>query len=287
MGENLLFPVKVLNLTDGFKPFNLLEIDYNCFKFPGGELQFILKDILSSDIRVLITSRLNSSDDLIKLSLASDALKRHGIKYVNAFLPYFPYARQDRVANYGEAFSLKVITDFINRIGFNTVQVFDPHSDVVVSLLDNVSVITNLPLVKYVLRNFDFSKIRLVAPDAGSHKKIYKLAMNLRYKHDIISASKIRNTETGEITNTAIDAVQLDPELSYFVIDDICDGGRTFVNLAEELKNKGAEDLYLIVSHGIFSNGYTELYKYYNGIFSSDSISSDNSKIHIPFSQFL
>ena len=60
------------------------------------------------------------------------------------------------------------------------------------------------------------------------------------------------------------------------IVDDICDGGRTFIGLAEELKKKNAGDLYLFVTHGIFSQGFSELKKHFKKIFSTNSFNDFN-----------
>ena len=55
------------------------------------------------------------------------------------------------------------------------------------------------------------------------------------------------------------------------IVDDICDGRRTFIGIAQELKKKNAGDIYLCVTHGIFSYGFDELKKYFKKIYCTDS----------------
>jgi len=59
-------------------------------------------------------------------------------------------------------------------------------------------------------------------------------------------------------------------------VDDICDGGGTFIGLAKALKQKNAGNLYLAVSHGIFSKGFNELNKHFTKIFTTDSFKTIN-----------
>jgi ribose-phosphate pyrophosphokinase len=63
------------------------------------------------------------------------------------------------------------------------------------------------------------------------------------------------------------------------IVDDICDGGRTFIGIAQELKMKNAGDIYLCVSHGIFSHGFDELRKYFKKIFTTNSFKDINDEI--------
>ena len=120
----------------------------------------------------------------------------------------------------------------------------------------------------------------LVSPDAGASHKIYKLAEQIGYKGDIITCSKERDNK-GKLTKTVvpISPHYLDSLKDHIIIDDICDGGTTFINIAKTLKKRYAsmnnEDmkgkLYLIVTHGIFSKGFEELSQYFDGIYCTNS----------------
>jgi ribose-phosphate pyrophosphokinase len=92
----------------------------------------------------------------------------------------------------------------------------------------------------------------LVAPDAGALKKTMELSRlaGMPYIH----ADKKRNPENGEITGTAVHSSALGNQ-DVLIVDDICDGGRTFVELAKELKTLTTGKIYLYVTHGIFSKG--------------------------------
>jgi ribose-phosphate pyrophosphokinase len=174
--------MKVLNLSTGFQPFDssLEEIESKSFLFSGGEVHIKLQD---SAEEVLVSARLNDSNEVMKLLLAVDALRRNGSKTISAFIPYLPYARQDRVMVGGEPLSIKVMCNLINSCNFEKVYVFDVHSEVSLALLDNCELISNYSLAKQVLsKHTDYL---LVSPDAGALKKIYKLAEALTYHNDI------------------------------------------------------------------------------------------------------
>jgi len=102
------------------------------FTFSGGELQVQIPDLpncFAGDITVL--ARLQSSDALVRLLLATEILYRaHRSAWRRLVVPYFPYARQDRVMQPGEVFSLKVAARIINALTFDEVVVCDSHSDV-------------------------------------------------------------------------------------------------------------------------------------------------------------
>lgn len=267
--------MKVLNLSTGFKPFNssLEEIDAKSFLFSGGEVHIKLQGKAEE---VMISARLNNSDDVMKLLLAVDALRRNGSKNISVLIPYLPYARQDRVMVGGEPLSIKVMCNLINSCGFDKVYIFDVHSEVSLALLDNCELITNSSLAKKVLHNH--SDYLLVSPDAGALKKIYKLAEALQYTSDIVLCNKVRDVSNGKIKQITVDQDDLDGK-ACFIIDDICDGGATFIGVAKELKKRNAGKVSLIVSHGIMSHGETELAEWIDHIYTTDSIKDSESTL--------
>lgn len=267
--------MKVLNLSTGFKPFNssLEEIDAKSFLFSGGEVHIKLQGKAEE---VMISARLNDSDDVMKLLLAVDALRRNGSKNISVLIPYLPYARQDRVMVGGEPLSIKVMCNLINSCGFDKVYIFDVHSEVSLALLDNCELITNSSLAKQVLH--DQTDYLLVSPDAGALKKIYKLAEALQYTSDIVLCNKVRDVSNGKIKQITVDQDDLEGK-DCFIIDDICDGGATFIGVAKELKKRKAGKVSLIVSHGIMSHGETELAEWIDHIYTTDSIKDSESTL--------
>ena len=188
----------------------------------------------------------SGDQSLFKLAMIVDALKRQGYVDLSLVIPYFPGARQDRVCNSGEALSVKVYADFINNMGFRKVSVFDPHSDVVAAVVNNCRVVKNHAFVAKAIEKHPSNYV-LVSPDAGANKKIFDLAKHLGGPR-VIRADKIRNVVDGAIIGTEVYADDLTGETCY-IVDDICSGGRTFVELAKKLKEKNAAKIILIVSH--------------------------------------
>jgi ribose-phosphate pyrophosphokinase len=100
----------------------------------------------------------------------------------------------------------------------------------------------------------------LVSPDLGAYKKVDKLAQHIGYRGEIATGIKVRDLATGQIVKSDVNASDLTGK-TCVVIDDICDGGRTFIELAAALKAKGAGELYFFASHGIFSHNALERLK--------------------------
>jgi ribose-phosphate pyrophosphokinase len=242
-------------------------------KFAGGENHIKILSPFTEEDRVQINTRLNSSDDLMTLCLAVDALRNMFVKHVEVFIPYIPYARQDRVMVPGEPLSIKVFAGIINQLQLDKVTVFDAHSDVSVALLDRCVNIPNHDMVNYFLKELNLSEYVLVSPDLGAYKKVDKLAQKLGYNGEIATGIKVRDLATGQIIKSDVNAADLKGK-ACVVVDDICDGGRTFIELASALKSKNAGDLYFIASHGIFSHNAQERLKEagYKNVCSSNSI---------------
>lgn len=256
-----------LNLDPHFKPIEGQEVPFDSFVFSGGEPHIRLGKFDTSQA-VYITHRIQSFNDVGLLLVAVDALQRIGVSTIHLILPYFPAARQDRVMVAGESLSVKVMANLINNLNLASVTILDPHSDVTPALLNNCISISNYSFISKVLSNLPEHFI-LISPDAGASKKIYKLASKLNLPN-VLECGKKRNVATGALTGFSVPVDNLGNK-PCLIVDDICDGGGTFLGLGEELKKKQAGDLYLAVSHGIFSKGLSQLSNRYKHIFSTDS----------------
>ena len=259
----------ILNLDVSFNPYPQRKaITFESFTFPGGEPHIKILDDLSFIKEVTITHRIKSFNDIGLLLIAVNALKNMRIEKINLLLPYFPAARQDRLIIKGEALSVKVYAELINNLNLNSVTIFDPHSEVTPALLNKCIVIDNHKFIKKIINKLDKHTF-LISPDGGALKKIYKVASYLK-NYEVIECSKSRNVKTGELSGFKVYADDLQGR-ACLIVDDICDGGGTFLGLAKELKAKNAGKLYLAISHGIFSKGLKEILKEFEIIFTTNS----------------
>lgn len=261
--------MKYLHLDTSFQPFEK-SIAYKAFDFSGGEPHIHITERLVAGTKVMITLRPQNFRDFGLLLLAVDALKRMGISHIELLVPYFPAARQDRLMVPGEPLSVKVYANLINAQNFQRVLIFDPHSEVTSALLNRALVMENHQFVKKCLgRKKD---LLLISPDGGALKKIYKVSQFLG-GIPVIECSKIRDVKDGKLTGFTVYTDDLKGKPCY-IIDDICDGGGTFLGLAKKLKEKNSGPIYLIVSHGIFSKGFNDLEKEFEKIFSTNAFST-------------
>lgn len=238
------------------------------FKFSGGEVQVNVKglNVFEEGEIIEVTALLYDSADIMEMIMGIDAIRRmaHNPK-IHLVIPYFPYGRQDRVCNRGEAFGLEIMAKMVNQLGCEMVTIFDPHSSITEDLVKNCFIIKQKDMIlnSQVERKIFEDGLQLVSPDAGALSKVLETSVAL--KIDLIPCLKKRDPQTGKILKTKIKGQVRGKDL--IILDDICDGGRTFVELGKKLKEAGARNLYLYVTHGIFSKGFQELRKIFNHIY--------------------
>lgn len=258
------------------------DIEVKWWTFPGGERGCKIVDPLEIERykRFAIKCKFQSSDDLIDILMLVDACRNIERRVsLRLEIPYFPYARQDRVCAAGEPFALRVAVQMLKGCDFDEIMIFDPHSDVLEALFPPglLTVKRQWDLAREVLEpRLTSTALRketvLVAPDAGALKKIFYLAKSMRLP--VITCSKVRDTETGKILGTTVPDI---PEgaKNFWVIDDICDGGATFIELAKAFYQRydnETHQLNLLVTHGIFSRGQDVLKAYYNEVLAINNL---------------
>jgi len=235
------------------------------FIFPGGECHVGINASKITD-KTEILAKLTNSDSIMSLLMTVDAVRQvNENTIIDLCIPYFPYARQDRVCNEGEAFSLKVMAGLINSLNCNSVSVYDPHSKIAVDSINNCKVVSMSEIVKdsvlsYIVKEDD---MLVVSPDKGAEKKVAALAEEL--KSEVIFGKKVRDLKTGKITHTEIEG-EVEGR-NCIIFDDICDGGRTFIELAKILNKNGAKNIILYVTHGIFSKGLGGLKEHFGHVY--------------------
>jgi ribose-phosphate pyrophosphokinase len=238
--------------------------------FPTGEPFVVMKeDYLQCSISLRMNG-FSASEFLHLLHL----LEMFGDRVTQLVIPFFPGARQDRTSDGMYPISARVFADAINHYGVKQVVILDPHSDVTPALVKNVSV---YPITRWIANDIPMSMIGLkgiIAPDAGAQKRAFDVAAMRNLP--LIQCLKHRDPKTGKLSDVEVQKVFEQGE--YLVVDDICDGGATFIGLADAWFAVNPETkLSLLVSHGIFSKGTDELFARYSNIYTSDSFDQTNN----------
>jgi len=159
---------------------------------------------------------------------------------------YLPYARQDKDVTNDTTFALHSFAKLLNALEFTDIHINDPHSDKALDLINNSYKF--YPVHNLVEALEDTKSELVVYPDKGALKK-YSEFYNLPY----VYGEKDRNQLTGVIERYELKGNVKNQNV--MIVDDICDGGMTFILLAKELYNAGANSVNLFVTHGIFSKG--------------------------------
>lgn len=267
-------------------------IKYKISQFPDGQQTVDLIEwnhlLIYSDT-VKIISRLNSFKDLELIICATAAIRNiKPTREIALYVPYFMGARSDRkFVDGGVNYLKQVICPIINSLNFVKVITLDPHSDVLEACLNNYEKVDNHNFVRDVLEKIDNKndaqeRICLVSPDAGAYKKIFDVAKKFKIQN-IVTANKVRDMRTGNIIKTEVPNLPglVGDDLQYVIIDDICDGGRTFNELAKAIKAQRADaKIYLVVTHGIFSAGFAELSQNFEHIYTTNSYRDVDSIEH-------
>jgi ribose-phosphate pyrophosphokinase len=288
---------EVLNLVN---PDDILSFKYEISKFPDGQqsLRLVENDyntfqsLVNTPNGITIMSRLNTFQDLEIIICATQALREVGVKRIRLYIPYCMGARSDRKFMKGGINYVKhVIAPIINSQGYEMVTIMDPHSDVLEACINNFVKIDNINLASFAFKDYflskgfttwsedNFKNVRLVSPDAGALKKVFHVAESIGYTNDVVIAAKHRNLETGKIDFTNVPLDGTNPIDDFFIFDDICDGGRTFIEIAKVITSHvWSRDeyfrgkIYLVVTHGIFSAGYAQLGEYFETIYTTNSV---------------
>lgn len=234
---------------------------FESFRYPAGEIQARIPNDQIAAVQaagtLTIQARIKSSEDLIGLLMLSDAL-RHVAPYAEQTLhiPYLPYARADRRFTDGDCFGLKVFGELV-RGRFGEIITLDVHHksravSAVSRFLRNVSA---QPLIARAIADFaPDGDVTLLFPDLGASERYSTVAGSFSGKRAAY-ATKRRHPSTGALEGFS---VPQNLEGKVLVIDDICDGGGTFIGIAREIKAPVTLGLY--VTHGIFSKGLAPLW---------------------------
>lgn len=239
---------------------------FDTMQYPAGEPHVRLKDGFVEEnskswYHPFIIDSASDWNDLVTIRIGNQILSDNEIK-ATFVIPYMPFSRHDRKNDRLDSVPISTVKEILAPVKVITI---DPHSDVTGSWFPNYP---QSEVVKLFEKMGIFGSDALVAiPDAGATKKAYSWLDG----RDMVQCLKTRDTRTGALSGFQIVNPELVRDRDVVIIDDICDGGGTFVGLAEELLKAGATSLKLGVTHGLFTKGLDGLLKFYNWIYTLDT----------------
>jgi ribose-phosphate pyrophosphokinase len=247
-------------------------------RFPDGTTQVwrLPEEILKAD-HVLVDWRFEHEAEFFTLMQLRALLHE---KKMSLHVPYLPFARQDKDVSNTATFALHPFGDMINWLRCEEVTAVDVHNEDTTHLL-----ITNFRNIPVEMIHDDLIRVvkpdLIVFPDAGAVTRYAYLR-----KHPYIVFEKDRDQATGEIRGHVLTKAG-NPELiahskKLLIIDDLCDGGATFLSVAKAVNAKFKDmQFHLFVTHGLFSKGRKLLEDAGFTLYTTDSLPRNNYGIRV------
>ena len=266
--DNVVVPYKKVNFSDGGTNIKL-EVPEQLIKYPPSAYYSI---VVEADTLV--------DSYLWEILQAVDAIEQtFGKKFKREllYLPYLPHARADRVFEYGNGFPLQLFLEAVSWM-FDTIFLTDPHSDFYKKydgdLVEGKRACFEVKsqhqcFIEVAGRDIKSGDV-LLAPDNGSLKKIYKLQQQLDMRlvsTFVVEAGKKRDIETGRVIETTLpEGVDLKGKVVW-ITDDLSDGNGTFIPLALKLKQAGAKQVNMYVTHLIAAKGLNNIFGFVDKLY--------------------
>lgn len=251
------------------KSINLIndsEVKYKITRFPDGEPHFTFLEELDHKEDYLVICRITSAEDLFILLQINDILSRHEIVW-GLYIPYLMSMRMDRVMDFNRPFTLKIVCGILNSMSYNHIFTMSPHSDIIRNFLGDRYCCLEFITSKHV------SDSIIVFPDKGSVDRYY-------WRANYIVFNKERDLETGKIKNFFLAEVNIKSNSQIFTfVDDLCDGGGTFLGELKILKEKYPNgEFNIVVCHAVNLEGLKKLCDNFDHVTVSNSFNDFDYK---------
>ncbi len=219
-------------------------------RFSDGEISLHIKEsVRGADVFIVQSLSDPVNESIMELLILIDALKRASSKSVNAVIPYYAYARQDRKTRARDSITAKLLADILTAAGATRIVAMDLHAGQIQGFFNiPFDHLTGVPILAQYFIDKKISHGLVVSPDLGGGTRARELADYLEMPIAVIDKKRIAPNQAevmniiGEISGkTAI------------MIDDIIDTAGTIVQGAEALLNGGAKEVYACCTHALFS----------------------------------
>ncbi len=224
--------------------------DCEVTRFSDGEISISIRESVRGANAFLIQPLCGPiNDSVLELLIIIDALKRASVNSINAVIPYYAYARQDRKTRARDPITAKLIADLITAAGANRVVAMDLHAGQIQGFFDiPLDHLTALPiLAKYFIEKKIENGV-VVSPDLGGVTRARDLANRLIMPIAIIDKKRPAPNKA-EIMNIIGDV----KDKTAIFIDDMIDTAGTITLGAEALKEAGAREVFACCTHPVFS----------------------------------
>jgi len=232
------------------KHLKLKLVNTNIKRFADGEVYVeINENIRGNSIFVVQSTSNPANDNLMELLICIDALRRSSAKSITAVIPYFGYARQDRKVVPRTAISAKLVSNLITNAGANRILSVDLHAGQIQGFFDiPVDNLFATPIFARHIKKIKLNNLVCVSPDVGGVERTRALSRRINSSIAIIDKRRPAPGKS-EVMNIVGNVVNK----NCVIVDDIIDSGGTIVNAAKALKDKGAKDIYIFITHAVLS----------------------------------
>ena len=220
-------------------------------RFSDGEIYVeINENIRGNSVFVVQSSSHSANDNLMELLICIDALRRSSAKNITAVIPYFGYARQDRKVVPRTAISAKLVSNLITNSGANRILTLDLHAGQIQGFFDiPVDNLFSTPIfARDIKKNIITNNLVCVSPDVGGVERARALGRRINASIAIVDK---RRPAPGK--SEVMHIVGYVKDKTCVIVDDIIDSAGTIVNAAKALKDKGAKDVYVYITHAVLS----------------------------------
>ena len=203
------------------------------------------------DVFIIQSTCTPVTEHLMELLVCIDACKRASAKTINLIVPYYGYARQDRKAKPRQPITSKLVANLLVTAGAHRILTFDLHAAQIQGFFDiPIDDLTAVPMIGQYFKekNFPADDVVVISPDHGGVVRARKLADMLDAPIAIIDKRrpKPNMVEAQNVIGDVNDKICI-------VVDDIVDTAGTLCAGCQILKDKGAREVYVGVTHAIFS----------------------------------
>ena len=233
------------------RQLKLKLVNSNIRRFADGEVYVEFNENIRGNSIFVVQSTSNpANDNLMELLICIDALRRSSAKNITAVIPYFGYARQDRKVVPRTAIAAKLVSNLITNAGANRILSVDLHAGQIQGFFDiPVDNLFATPIFeRHIKKKMKLNNLICVAPDVGGVERTRALSRRINSSIAIIDKRRptLGNSEVMNIVGNV-------KNKNCVIVDDIIDSGGTILNAAKALKDKGAKDVYVYITHAVLS----------------------------------
>lgn len=227
-------------------------------KFSDGEVSVSLWETVRGVDAYIVQSTCDPvNDNLMELLIMIDAMRRASAGRINAVIPYYGYARQDRKSKARDPITAKLVANLLSKAGADRIVAMDLHAPQIQGYFDiPVDHLLGIPILVKYFREKKLENLVIVSPDIGSVARARSMAHPLDAPIAIVDKRRPK-ANVSEIMNIIGDI----EDKNVLLVDDMIDTAGTITNAANALKEMGAREVYACATHPVLSGPAIKLIK--------------------------